>query len=234
VQALLDFAQGPLFRLTFVIMVAGLTRIIILSIWNAVDAYLNAGDKQLAWGKAVKTTISWLVPVNHVFRARPLYSVISILFHIGLIIVPILLLAHVQLWKASTGVYWVTLPKAWADFLTLTTVGAGLTLFLGRVSSRNARFLSRAQDYIWPLILIVPFATGYICSNTAVQPMTYYILMLIHVLSAELILVLIPFTKIAHCVVLPISQFVLTLAWKFPARVDEKICVALGKKGSKI
>ena len=230
----MDFLRGPAFRFTFVLMILGLLRILILDIWGAVDAYRRAGDKKLAWGDAIRKTTQWLFPVKHGFTRRPLYSAVSILFHVGLIAVPILLLAHVQLWDGSIGISWWSLPEFWADLLTITTIVFGSLLFLGRVGNSNARFLSRKQDYLWPLLLIVPFITGYVCSNFAVGATTYQTMMLVHVLSAEIIFVLLPFTKIAHCVIMPLSQFVVALCWKFPARVDEKIAKTLDKEGAPV
>jgi len=223
-----------LFRLTFIILVLGLIRILALDIWGAVLAYRRAGDKNLAWGTAIKNTLQWIFPTKRIFTRRPIYSLFSILFHVGLILVPIFLLAHVQLWKSGTGLSWWTLPHIWADILTLTTIGFAIALLLGRTFDKGARFLSRKQDYVWPVLLIIPFVTGYLCSNVELGPGTYQVLMLIHILAAELIFVLIPFTKIAHCVLMPLSQFVLALAWKFPARVDEKICTTLNKKGAPV
>jgi len=233
-QEILDFLRGPAFRFTFVLMVLGLLRILILDIWGAVDAYRRAGDKKLAWGDAFRKTVQWLFPVQRGFNKRPIYSAVSILFHIGLIAVPILLYAHIQLWDGSIGIAWWSLPEFWADLLTITTMVFGFMLFLGRVGSANARFLSRKQDYLWPLLLIVPFITGYVCSNMAVSATTYQLTMLVHVLSAEIIFVLLPFTKIAHCVIMPLSQFVVALCWKFPARVDEKITKTLDKEGAPV
>jgi nitrate reductase gamma subunit len=234
VSEVLEFAKGPLFRLTFGIMVLGLLRVLVLDVWGAIEAYRKAGDKRLAWGDAIAKTVSWLFPIKRVCTKRPIYSLLSVLFHIGLILVPIFLLAHVQLWEASLGLSWWTLPKFWADLLTLTTIGAALALLVGRVAQRSAQFLSRRQDYVWPLLLIVPFVSGYFSANIAMGPSSYQVFMLIHILSAEVIFVLIPFTKIAHCVLMPFSQFVVTLAWKFPARVDEKICTTLNKKGAPV
>jgi cytochrome c oxidase assembly factor CtaG len=94
--------------------------------------------------------------------------------------------------------------------------------------------ISRGQDYLWPLVLIVPFVTGFICTNVGVSSGAYRGVMLVHMLSAELIFVLLPFTKIAHCILMPLSQVVITLAWKFPARVDDDVCETLGKKGAKV
>jgi nitrate reductase gamma subunit len=234
VQELLEFAEGPLFRLSFIIMLLGLARIFFLDIYNAVEAYKKAGDKKLAWADAIKKTLRWIFPVKSAFTRRPIYSVISILFHIGLILVPVFLLAHIQLWKEGIGLSWWSLPPYWADFLTVLTISGALALFIGRVGSRGARLLSRKQDYLWPLILLIPFTTGYLCANVTVAPGMYSFMMLVHVLSGNLIFILLPFTKLAHCVLIPLSQFIIALAWKFPARVDENICTSLNKKGAPV
>ena len=231
-QPLLDFAKGPFFRLTFALMILGLLRIVVLDIWGAVEAYRKTGDKEIPWKSTIKDTITWLIPVKRVFNQRPLYSLFSIFFHVGLLLVPVFLYAHVQLWKNGLGFSWITLPKQWADLLTVTTIIFGAAIFLGRLLSKNSRFLSRAQDYFWPLILLVPFITGFTCANLSVSPAYYRFFMLVHVFAGELIFVLIPFTKIAHCVLVPLSRFMITLAWKFPARTDEEICTTLKKKGA--
>lgn len=230
-ETTLDFARGPLFRLTFIIMVLGLLRIFFLDIHGAFEAYRRAGDKSLAWGNAIRKTLRWIFPVKSAFAQRPVYSVLSILFHVGLILTPIFLLAHIQLWEGSIGISWWSLPHFWADFLTISTVIAGFGLLIGRLGSKGARMLSRRQDYFWLLILLIPFVTGYLCANSSLSPKGYQVSMLIHILSGEMIFVLIPFSKIAHCVLMPISQFIITLAWKFPARVDDKIAETLRKKG---
>lgn len=231
---MLDFARGPLFRMTFAIMILGLFRIFILDIWGIYEAYKKAGDKKMPWGLAIERTISWLLPLKKVTASRPLYSLFSIFFHIGLILVPIFLYAHIRLWKGALSFGWIALPQIAADVLTFTTILFGLALFLGRVASKNASFISRKQDYFWPLILLVPFVTGFICANLALTPALYQTSMLIHILAGELIFVLIPFTKIAHCVIMPLSQFVSTVAWRFPPETDDDVCMTLGKKGARV
>jgi hypothetical protein len=52
--------------------------------------------------------------------------------------------------------------------------------------------------------------------------------MLIHVYSADLILLLIPFSKISHCVLAPLSQIVTAVAWKFPAGAGARVAATLG------
>lgn len=233
-EGFLDFARGPLFRLTFAIMVLGLLRVLLLDLWGMAEAYYKAADKKIPWGLTISRTVEWLVPVKRLTNNRALYSIASILFHIGLILVPLFLFAHVALWEGSLGFGWWTLPKVWADWLTISTIAFGLALLIGRLSSRTARGLSRKQDYFWPILLIVPFVTGYICANMAVAPSTYRAFMLIHVLSGELIFVLLPFSKIAHCVLQPLSQFVSVIAWKFPAETDDDVAITLNKKGTPV
>jgi len=116
-EAWLEFSKGPLFRLCFAVMVLGLIRIFFLDIWGIYKAYRKAGDKTMPWKLIISRGLEWLIPVKRVGHNRPVYSIISILFHIGLLIVPLFLFAHVQLWKESLGFGWITLPYQWAYYL---------------------------------------------------------------------------------------------------------------------
>lgn len=233
-DTLLEFARGPLFRLTFAVMVLGLLRIFVLDIVGMVEAYRKAGDKVIPWKLTIARTLEWIFPVKRAVNHRPFYSIATIIFHIGLIVTPIFLFAHVRLWETGIGIGWWTLSPKAADVLTIVTIVFGIAIFLGRVGSRNARAISRKQDYLWPLLLIVPFITGFVVAQLGVSAKVYQSLMLVHVLSGELIFVLLPFTKIAHCVLMPFSQLVSTLAWKFPASVDEDVATTLDKKGAPV
>lgn len=233
-EGLLNFAMGPLFRLTFAVMLLGLLRIFALDIIQAWEAYRRAGDKKLPWGQLTKDTVTWLVPINKVFRNRPIYSIFSVLFHIGLLLVPIFLYAHVQLWQGYLPIPWLTLSYETAYWLTLLTIVTAFALLIGRITSSASSHISRKQDYLWPVLLLVPFVTGFFCAHLGLGPKVYQISMLFHVLSAELIFFLIPFTKIAHCVLMPLSQYVVAIAWKFPPETDEKIAVTLEKKGEPV
>jgi nitrate reductase gamma subunit len=233
-EAYLDFARGPFFRLCFAIMLLGLARIFFLDIWGIYKAYRKADDKNIPWKLILSRGLEWFLPVNRVARNRPVYSIFSILFHIGLLLVPIFLFAHVKLWETSVGISWLTLPYSWAYWLTISTIVFGIALVIGRLMNKSSSFLSRKQDYLWPLLLLIPFVTGFVCAHIIVSPNTYKFFMLVHVLSADLIFVLIPFTKIAHCVLMPLSQIVCTIAWKFPPNTDVDICKTLNKEGAPV
>lgn len=223
-----EFGRGPLFRLAFCLMVLGLVRVVVLTIAGIVEAYRRNSDRIVPWKGIALQTLGWLAPVGRLWRGRPVYSVTSFLFHVGLLAVPLFLAAHVRLWRQATGFSWPGLPQLPADYLTLLTIAAGMGLFFGRVFHRGARALSRLQDYTWPLLLVFPFATGYACSHAALSPRGYQSVMLLHVYSANLIMIMIPFTKTAHCVLAPFSQVVTAVAWKFVPRAGDRVAATLG------
>lgn len=233
-DALLDFVRGPLFRLCFAVMFLGLARIIFLDIWAAYKAYKKTGDKKMPWRLIISRTWEWIFPVKRLSNNFQIYSVLSILFHVGLILVPLFLFAHIQLWKESVGISWPALPYSWAFWLTISTIAFVASLFIGRLVLKQARALSRKQDYLWLILLLIPFVTGFVCANLNISPQGYQFFMLVHILSGELIFILIPFSKIAHCVLSPLSQVVSTLAWKFPPETDDNICTTLNKKGAPV
>ena len=227
-EAWIEFGRGPLFRIAFSLMLLGLLRSVALTAIGIAEAYRQSPDKIVNWREVRKQTFAWLFPVARLWRERPVYSTFSFLFHVGLLVVPAFLFAHVMLWKRSAGFAWFTIPQAFANYLTVLVVVTGVALFVSRVLDARTRKLSRGQDFAWPLLLVVPFITGFVCTNLAIGPKTYQSLMLVHLYSASLIMVLIPFTKIAHCVLNPLSQIVTAIAWKFPAGAGDRVAATLG------
>jgi nitrate reductase gamma subunit len=227
-ESWIEFGRGPLFRIAFSLMLLGLLRLFVLTIVGLAKAYGRNPDKIVNWREVSKQTIAWLFPISRLWRTRPVYGTLSFLFHVGLLLVPLFLASHVFLWQSAIGFAWTALPQPLANYLAAMVIVAGVGLFLGRVLHPDARKLSRRQDFAWPLLLVVPFITGYVCSNFAIAPKTYDAMMLVHVYSANLIMLLIPFTKIAHCVLAPLSQVVTAIAWKFPAGAGDRVAATLG------
>jgi len=230
-ESLLEFARGPLFRISFAIMLLGLGRILFLDLWGLYKAYQKAGNKKMPWKLIFDRTLQWFFPIKRFATNRHVYSIFSIIFHIGLIIVPIFLFAHINLWNQSIGISWPAIPYWWAFGLSLCVIICGLYMLIARMTIKPMHFLSRGQDYLWLILLLVPFVTGFTCANINISSATYQFFMLIHVLSGELIFILIPFTKIAHSVLMPFSQLIDALAWKFPPGTDEDVSITLNKKG---
>jgi nitrate reductase gamma subunit len=209
-------------------MALGLLRSLVLTAIEIAEAYRRSPDKIVNWREVWRQTFAWLFPIKRLWRERPVYGTVSVLFHAGLLLVPPFLFAHVLLWKRSVGFAWFAIPQLLANSLTVIAIVCGGILFLSRVVDLRARKLSRAQDFAWPLLLVIPFLTGFLCTNLAVRPKLYESLMFVHVYAANLIMVLMPFTKIAHCVLAPLSQMVTAIAWKFPAGAGDRVAATLG------
>jgi CBS-domain-containing membrane protein len=90
--------------------------------------------------------------------------------------------------------------------------------------------LSRFQDNALPLLIAVPFVTGFLAMHPASNPFSYEAVLLVHVMSANLIFVLIPITKLSHVALMPSVQFVSEIGWKWPADSGSRVAVALRKE----
>ena len=124
--------------------------------------------------------------------------------------------------------------KLVADYLTLLAIVTALILFLKRVSTRDTRMLSRLQDYILPLLIMIPFASGYLAMHPTTNPFDYNATMFVHVMSGNVILVLMPFSKLSHAVLFPTTQLVSEMAWHLAPGAGENVVLSLGKENEPI
>ncbi|MGD2153083.1 MAG: hypothetical protein PVG79_07415 [Gemmatimonadales bacterium] len=229
----LHWAKGPLFWTALTFMLLGLARHLGLTVWEAARAYRRAGDKTVPFGQVVRTTLTWLVPLKHL-RNRWLYSLTTLLFHVGVILVPLFLAGHIELWKSALGVSWPALPNPLATTLTLIVVVAAVAVVIERAASSESRNLSRFQDYALPLFVAVPFFSGFLVMHPEWNPFSRDPVLLIHILSGDLLMFLVPLTKISHMTLLPLTQLVSQLAWHFPQDAGQRVGVTLGKENEPI
>ncbi len=170
-----------------------------------------------------------MVPIRKL-RNQCLYSATSVLFHICILIVPVFMAGHIALWSRGLGVSWPAIPNQVADVLTIVAIVAAVALLVQRVSARSTRALSRFQDYALPALIAVPFVTGFLAMHPASNPFSYEAVLLVHVMSANLIFVLMPITKLSHVALMPSVQFVSEFGWKWPADSGSRVGVALRKE----
>ena len=93
--------------------------------------------------------------------------------------------------------------------------------------------VSRPADYVLLVLVLLPFLSGYMASHPDVNPCPWNVMMLTHLLSAELLFVVTPFTKLAH-VVLFFFDRVSALHWQLRPGAGDKVAEALYGKGVKI
>ncbi len=222
-ESFLSFAKGPLFAVTFTFMILGLLRHVYLQSTQVLQCIRRLSYRKINIGTNLKETVRWMAPVGHIYHHRPFVSTTSFVFHIGLLAVPVFLVDHIALWTGSLGLWWPGLPPLAADILTLVTIAAGIILLGVRVLDRDASALSAPQDYFLLVALVVPFLSGFMAFHPSLNPLTYNAMLLIHVLSAEFAFVLLPTTKLSHCVLFPFDRFSSEIFWRMPAGAGEKV-----------
>lgn len=233
-EAVIEFLRGPLFRFAVAVVILGLLRHVVLSLSGFWKARSLANDRNFKIRTVVWRTLVTLNPVRHMMGGRWFYTILSVAFHVGLILVPLFFLGHIRLWERGIGFGWPALPGVAADTLTLVTIVTGLGLFLGRALFRDSRAMSRPQDWLLPPLISLEFMTGYLLAHPGTNPMGLQFTTLVHVLVGDALLLMTPFTKIAHCVMLPFSQLVGEMAWRLVPGAGNNVVKTLGKEGKPI
>ena len=228
----IDFAKGPLFAFTFLIMIMGLARLILIQVYTLVT---GKGRRLTSapWRKIMSEAASWVVPVRHLIPGTKLFSIVSYLFHIGVLVVPLFLADHIALWEGFLGVNLPAIGYGLADFLTLFTIACIIVLLGFRIFSRRLRSMSRRADYTLLLLVLVPFATGYLAMHPRYNLFPWDVMMLTHLLSAELLFVTIPFTKLAH-IVLFFFDRISGLHWQLRPGAGDKVAEVLYGKEARV
>ena len=228
-DAWLEWARGPAFIFCFGFMVLGLVRHAVLTAWETARVMRRAGDRALPWRAVAGNTVAWLLPLNLIRRAR-LFSLTSMAFHVAILVVPVFLAGHVALWRRALGVGWPAIPNGLADVLTIVAVVTAAGLFLLRVTARATRALTRPMDLFLLLALALPFVTGFLVMHPQLNPFAYDSVLFLHVMSANVVFLLVPTTKLAHVVLLPGMQLVSEAGWHWPADGGSRVGTALGKE----
>lgn len=221
-----DFAKGPVFRFALAVAVLGLARHVIMAIWGMAEAVHKAGDRRIPYGSVMLTTLGWLVPVAHLHRSRALYSLTSFVFHLGLVVGALTLFEHIALIRHNTGIGWPAVSRLTSDVLTGVALLSGATLLTLRTVDASTRHMSSVMDYALVALLLLTIGAGGLASR-AWNPFSYAGTMFVHVMAASAVFVLMPFTKLAHCVLYPLVRLASEIGWHLRPRTGEDVLLTL-------
>jgi nitrate reductase gamma subunit len=210
---LLSFLKGPLLTFVVLILVLGLIRHLVLTVWALVEARGRAGDRKIPYATVLRNIAIWMFPLTRLHRVSPVFSYASFFFHLGLLSSAIFLREHIDLF-GPLGLSWPSIPRPYVDWLALLSL-AGLTILLGyRIYVRQSRAESGFADYGILVLLIVTVGMGYL-GGQSWNVIPYNVAMVFHISAGAAILVLIPFTKLAHCVLYPLIRLSSEMGWHF-------------------
>jgi nitrate reductase gamma subunit len=197
-----EFSRGPLVWIAFIIFFGGSAYRIMSTIMTA------RKDKvvlpYMRWKYGLRSLMHWTVPfASRNMRMRPAFVVLSFLFHICLLLVPILTIGHILSWKESWGVEWWALPDSLSKVMTIIVILGGIAFLMRRIGNPTVRLVSSAGDYGLVALVLAPFITGLMAHY---QVFDYMVLITVHQWTGAIWLAMIPFTRIAHMLYFPLTR----------------------------
>jgi nitrate reductase gamma subunit len=189
-----QFVTGPLAWLSFAIFFIGLIVRTVLYIkgfsWKRSRVTYNENVSYGIKG-ALRSIFFWFFPFEtRSWRNHPGSAALVFTFRIGLVVIPIFLLAHNIVLKERWGLSFWTLPETTADILTIAVIVSALLLILRCMALPQIRNITAAYDYVLLAILVAPFITGFLAYH---QVPNYRFWLITHIVCGEIILIAIPF-----------------------------------------
>lgn len=199
----IDFIMGPMVWISAAVFIGGLAfrLFTIIREVQQKEAYVLT---YLTLFHSLRSIGAWLIPFfPKSTREHPLFYAVSYLFHLLLFLVPLFLSAHVVLFEEAFNIRIPALNDSVADVASVLIIAALIFFAVRRIVVAEVKFLTSAMDFVLLLIVLVPFLTGVLAYH---QIFAYEWIMIVHILSGELMLIVIPFTRFAHMITAPLTR----------------------------
>lgn len=198
--------------LDFLLWVRGPGMVIAVSVFlfgmvlRLIEIYGIGRHKDLAPPREPRAGSGWRTIISRSFAPGEgsasgiITHVVGYTFHIGLFVVLLLFGPHIQFFRETLGVSWPGLPSTVVDLVAAISIIALLVALVSRLVEPVKRFLSGFEDYFTWALTFLPFVTGYMSFHHMLLP--YTTMLALHILSVELLMVVLPFSKLIHSVTL--------------------------------
>lgn len=145
---------------------------------------------------------------------NPVMVIVTSTFHVCFFGIPVFLLAHNILARELLGVSLCpyVLQESTTDMLSLILLGCVAFFLFRRLFVKRVRAITSLNDYLTLLLASAPFITGLMALH---HTFDYYTFIILHMLSAELLLVFLPFSKLAHMIYFFLNRFFTAKEYSF-------------------
>ncbi|OQW95683.1 MAG: hypothetical protein BWK79_01535, partial [Beggiatoa sp. IS2] len=130
------------------------------------------------------------------FERSTLTILLGYTFHIGFLVVFLFYEPHILFFRSIIGFGWPNIPTAIVSGLSILTLLVLSGILFHRIESVILRFLSTPEDYVVWVVVFLPVLTGYMAFHHMLLP--YPIMLALHIFTAEILMVVFPFTKLMH------------------------------------
>lgn len=171
-------------------------------LWRLIEIYTLGRRKDLAaprhaaGASGLHTVFRRSLAPPGMLKRSPVSYIGGYIFHIGLAIIVFLGAPHILLITNLTGLSWPGLPSQLIDLVAVVTMAAMVVMLVDRINKPAKRFLSTFEDWFTWAVTFLPVLTGWLAVQHLLLP--YTTMLALHILSAEILLIVLPFTKLFH------------------------------------
>jgi len=199
---LLEFARGPA-------LWASLTVLLVGSLWRVAGIFRLGVRPDLAEPRSVRLLagamrgiLVRMIPRREFRNNGKLGKWNGYVYHLGLAVIVFGYSPHIHFVERLTGLVWPPLPGPLVYLAAGVTCVSLILALMERLSDPVRRLLAGFDDYFSWFVVFLAFATGMGAIQSyapgAAPPALYPMPLAIHLLSVELLLVWLPFGKLAH------------------------------------
>jgi nitrate reductase gamma subunit len=197
-----QFVSGPLVWIAFVVFVGGMAYQLVTMLRSARKDKVIYPYMSLKY--SLRSIFHWIIPfASRNMRARYEVTIVTFVFHLCLVLIPIFLLAHVAMFAFAWGAKWIVISEGAANYMTLAVILACVFFLLRRIMLPEVQFVTDVSDYVLLAIAFAPFMTGFAANR---QWFDYETTIIIHMICGSLMLMVIPFTRLSHMLFFPFTR----------------------------
>ena len=189
------WTKGPMFEWAVAIFALGLlARIVEIFLIGRKPNYAEPRGGE--WGPGLRTVVTRSIADPGTFQRAPFNVVVGWIWHVGFLIALLLFIPHVELIKSLLGFAWPGLPNPIVDLVTAVTLVALVASLVHRLTHPVKKRISTFEDYLIWAVTFFLVLTGYLAYHRIINP--YPLALGLHILAANIFLILLPFTKLTH------------------------------------
>lgn len=212
-----ELVRGPLAMISFAVLILGIG-------FRLISFYTKGTNPKMLFPKenltnGCRSVVTGLIPFGTRFmRERPLFTIITVFFHLSVLLVPLFFMAHAVLWFESYGLFWQNISNGLSDIMTIFVLFGCIFFFIRRLMVPEVKMVSQASDFLILILIFISFLTGFLAFH---QWGPYRPMLIGHILSSEILIVMIPFSRLWHMIAYPFSRYYMGADFGQPMKTQD-------------
>jgi len=209
---LLDFARGPALAVALAILFGGIAwRLFGIFRLPEKPDYSEPRSTAL-WAGRLHGIVSRMWPRPEFRGSTTLATTNGYVYHIGLAVIVFAYLPHIHFIERLTGLHWPPLPEPVFYVAVALTIVSLMIALLYRLTDPVLKLLSNFDDYFSWFVVIFAVLTGMLAidhpfhAGAAFPAPENPTVVAIHLFAVELLLIWLPFGKLAHAFLVFVSR----------------------------